>query len=165
MIGLGKWDISVQTGKCLRLKTQKKKSSSRGKSLLSEKESASGSRESAAVHFVQSDLASFSDGTGMSDNDPTVVRTVETLTVAGSDAPASVQEKKSQVFRRDPIPMNVDKALANFCNSSELRRGGDTGKGRVEHRSILQLNNIHSKCRSEELIRYHQLMKYSEVLC
>jgi len=39
--------------------------------------------------------------------------------------------------------MNVDKALANFCNSLELRRGGDTGKRRVEHRSILQLNDIH----------------------
>ena len=35
--------------------------------------------------------------------------------------------------------MNVDKALANFCNSLELRRGGDTDRGRVEHKSILQL--------------------------
>ena len=35
--------------------------------------------------------------------------------------------------------MNVDKALANFCYSLELRRGGDTGKGRVEHRNFLQL--------------------------
>jgi len=37
--------------------------------------------------------------------------------------------------------MNVDKALANFYNSYELRRGGDTGKRRVEHRSILQLGD------------------------
>ena len=36
--------------------------------------------------------------------------------------------------------MKVDKALANFCNSSELRRGGDTGGRRVEHRNILQLS-------------------------
>jgi len=38
--------------------------------------------------------------------------------------------------------MNVDKALANFCHSLELRRNGDTGTRRVEHRSILQLNII-----------------------
>jgi len=35
--------------------------------------------------------------------------------------------------------MITDKALANFCNSEELRRGGDTGKRRVEHRSFFQL--------------------------
>jgi len=36
--------------------------------------------------------------------------------------------------------MNVDDALANFCFSIELRRGGDTGRRRVEHRNILQLS-------------------------
>jgi len=51
---------------------------------------------SAAVHFVQSDLASFRDGTGESDNDPAVVRTVETLAVAGSDASAFKQEKETR---------------------------------------------------------------------
>ncbi|MHA1421110.1 MAG: hypothetical protein ACTSSD_03330 [Candidatus Thorarchaeota archaeon] len=126
MRGLGKWATSVQAGKHSRLKARKKKSSSKGKSLLSKKESTSSSGESAAVHFVQSDLTSFSDGTGESDDDPAVVRTMETL-----------------FFRRDPIPMNVDKALAYFCNSSELRRGGDTGKGRVEHRNSLQFRFIH----------------------
>ncbi len=35
--------------------------------------------------------------------------------------------------------MNIDKALANFCDSSELRRGGDTGRRRAEHRNFLQL--------------------------
>ncbi len=39
--------------------------------------------------------------------------------------------------------MNVDKALANFCNSIELRRGGDTGRRRVEHRNFLQLRCTH----------------------
>jgi len=39
--------------------------------------------------------------------------------------------------------MNVDKALANYCNSSELRRGGDTGKRRVEHRRVLQASETH----------------------
>ncbi len=35
--------------------------------------------------------------------------------------------------------MSTDKALANFGNSLELLRGGDTGMGRVEHRSFRQL--------------------------
>ena len=39
--------------------------------------------------------------------------------------------------------MIVDKALANFCISSEIRRGGDTGRGRVEHRSFLKLRFTH----------------------
>jgi len=43
--------------------------------------------------------------------------------------------------------MNVDKALANFCNSSELRRGGDTGRRRVEHRNFLQLRFTHQSVR------------------
>jgi hypothetical protein len=41
-------------------------------------------------------LLSFSDETGMGDNDPAVVRTVETLSVAGSDGPASAQEKEAR---------------------------------------------------------------------
>ncbi|MHA1390257.1 MAG: zinc ribbon domain-containing protein [Candidatus Thorarchaeota archaeon] len=92
--GLGLWTRAVvrgTTNRRARLKARKKKSSSKGKSLLSKKEPASGSGESAAVHFVQSDLACFSDGTSRSDNDPAVVRTVETLTVAGSDVLVSKQ--------------------------------------------------------------------------
>ena len=84
------------TNRRARLKARKKKSSSKGKSLLSKKELTSGSGESAAVHFVQSDLASFSDEAGKSDNDPAVVRTVETLSVAGSDVPACKQEKEAR---------------------------------------------------------------------
>ncbi len=38
--------------------------------------------------------------------------------------------------------MSTDKALANFGNSKELQRCGDTGKGRVEHRSFEQLRFI-----------------------
>jgi len=96
MIGLGKWEYSVKTGKRSRLKARKKKPSSQGKSLLSKKEPSSGSGESAAVHFVQSDLLSFGDKSKMSDNDPAVVRTVETLTVVGSDAPTLKQEKEAR---------------------------------------------------------------------
>ncbi len=39
--------------------------------------------------------------------------------------------------------MNVDNALANFCISSEMRRSGDTGKRRAEHRNLLQLRFTH----------------------
>ena len=86
------------TNRRARLKARGKssKKSSKGKSLLSRKGPTSGPGESAAFHFAQSSLASFGDGTGTSDNDPTVVRTVETLSVAGSDVPASVQEKEAR---------------------------------------------------------------------
>ncbi len=43
--------------------------------------------------------------------------------------------------------MIVDKALANFCISSEMLRGGDTGKRRVEHRNFLQLRFTHQSVR------------------
>ena len=39
--------------------------------------------------------------------------------------------------------MNVDNAPANLCVSLELQRGGDTGRGKVEHRNFLQLMFIH----------------------
>ncbi len=93
------WTRSVVQGTTNRrapLKARKKNSSSKGKSLLSKKEIISDSGESAAVHFVQSDLTSFSDGAGESDNDPAVVRTVETLSVAGNDEPAFKQEKEAR---------------------------------------------------------------------
>jgi len=93
------WTRSVvrgTTNRRTRLKARKKNASSKGKSLLSKKELTSGSGESAAVHFVQPDLACFSDGTGESDNDSAVVRTVETLAVTGSDAPALKQEKEAR---------------------------------------------------------------------
>ncbi|MHA1883335.1 MAG: zinc ribbon domain-containing protein [Candidatus Thorarchaeota archaeon] len=99
--GLGKWASSVvrgTTGRSARLKTQKKisKKSSKGKSLLSKKGTPSRPGESAAVHFAQSSLHSFGDETKMSDNDPAVGRTVETLSVAGSDTPAAVQEEEAR---------------------------------------------------------------------
>ncbi len=81
------------TNRRARLKARKK-IPSEGKSLLFKKESPSGSGESAAVHFVLSDLANISDAISTSDNDPAVVRTVETLSVTGSDAPVFKQEKE-----------------------------------------------------------------------
>ncbi len=62
----------------------------------------SGSGESAAVHFVQMDLLSFGDEVESSDNDPAVVRTVETLSVAGSDTPALVQEEEARTVGGTP---------------------------------------------------------------
>ena len=93
------WTRSVvrgTTNRRARLKARKKKSSSKGKSSLSKKESASGSGESAAFHFAQTSFLSFGDKSRLSDNDPAVVRTVETLSVTGSDAPAFKQEKEAR---------------------------------------------------------------------
>ena len=72
------------------------KNSSHGKSLLSKKEQASDSGESAAVHFVQSDLLGFGDDSKMSDDDPAVVKTVETLSVVECDDSTLVQEKEAR---------------------------------------------------------------------
>jgi hypothetical protein len=96
--GLGMWTRAIVRGTTTRRARPKarKKKPSQGKSLLSKKGTSSGSGESAAVHFVQSDLASFSDGICESDNDPAVVRTVETLSVTESDASVSVQGKEAR---------------------------------------------------------------------
>ncbi|MGY5858255.1 MAG: hypothetical protein RTU63_02720 [Candidatus Thorarchaeota archaeon] len=98
MDGLGLWTRVLESVRRARLKAHRKssKKSSKGKSLLSKKESTSGSGESAAVHSVQSDLFSFSDETDESDNDPTVVRTVETPSVVGSDVPTPTQGKEAR---------------------------------------------------------------------
>ncbi|MDF1540725.1 MAG: transposase, partial [Candidatus Thorarchaeota archaeon] len=58
--GLGLWTRALDKARRAHPKARRKKPS-RGKSLLSVKESPSGSGESAAVHFAQSSLASFSD--------------------------------------------------------------------------------------------------------
>jgi transposase len=93
--GLGKWASAVDAARSTRLKARKKKPS-QGKSLLSADELASGSGESAAVHYIQSDLACFSDEASRSDEDPAVVRTMETLAVVGSDVPTLSQEKEAK---------------------------------------------------------------------
>jgi transposase len=99
--GLGLWTRTLDKVQRARPKARKK-SSSRGKSLLFKRESTSGSGEPAAVHFVQLDLASFSDGTSKSDDDPAVENTVEVLTVAGSDD--SVLEQKKETRSVGGIP-------------------------------------------------------------
>jgi hypothetical protein len=42
--------------------------------------------------------------------------------------------------------MNVDNALAN-STIFWIVDGGDTGRGKVEHRSILQLSVTHNMCK------------------
>ncbi|MHA2213637.1 MAG: zinc ribbon domain-containing protein, partial [Candidatus Thorarchaeota archaeon] len=91
--GLGKWASAVT--RSTRLKARRKKHS-RGKSLLSSKDQASGLGESAAVHFVQMGLSSVSNESRLSDDDPAVEKTVEVLAAAGSDAPALRQEKEAR---------------------------------------------------------------------
>jgi hypothetical protein len=93
--GLGLWTRTLFRVRRARPKARKKKPS-RGKSLLSKKGLASNLGESAAVHHAQTSLLSFSDEGGKGDDDPAVVRTVETLSVAGSDGSASRQEKKAR---------------------------------------------------------------------
>ena len=92
------WTRAFDKARRAPLKAHRKssKKSSKGKSSLSEKELSSGPGESAAVHFAQSSLLSFGDKSEKGDNDPAVVRTVETLVVAGSDVPALKQEKEAR---------------------------------------------------------------------
>jgi hypothetical protein len=88
------WTRTLDKVRRARLKIRKK--SSQGKFLLSRKDQTSGPGESAAVHFVQTGLIGFGDDSKMSDDDPAVVRTVGTLSVAGRDVPASMQEKETR---------------------------------------------------------------------
>jgi hypothetical protein len=64
--------------------------------LLSTKGSSSAPGESAAVHHAHTSLADLGDGASKDDYEPAVVRTVEDLTVAESDASAPTQEKEAR---------------------------------------------------------------------
>jgi len=50
--------------------------------------------------------------------------------------------------------MSVVNALANFCVSSEIQGSGDTGRGRVEHRSFIS-------CCSLNIFRVDQIQAWS----
>ncbi len=93
--GLGLWNRALSRVRHPRLKAQGEDTPLE-KSLLSTSDHSSGSGESAAVHFVQTNLLSFSDEAGSSDHDHAVERTVETLSVAGNNDPASGQEKEAR---------------------------------------------------------------------
>lgn len=83
--GRGKWVDSVNTGKNPQLM-----------SLLQKRSYVSDSKESAADHFVQSDLLNFGDESEKSENDPAVERTVEKLSVCGNDTPPEIQKKETR---------------------------------------------------------------------
>ncbi len=94
--GLGLWTRALDRARRARLKTRKKKPSSKGTSLLSKKGIASSPGESAAIHHAQSSLLSLSDGAELGDDDLAVGRTVEKLSVVGCDVPTSEQEKDAK---------------------------------------------------------------------
>ena len=94
MRGLGEWASAGERARSTRLKARGKVSS-RGKSLLSMK-SESRSGESAAVHHAKTSLLSLGDEVEIVDKDPAVARTVESLSVAGSDTPVVKQEKEAR---------------------------------------------------------------------
>ncbi|MGM0687341.1 MAG: hypothetical protein ACQET3_10260, partial [Promethearchaeati archaeon] len=96
-----------------------------------------GRGESAAVRCVQLDLSSFGDEAGQSDNNPAVARTVEDLTVAGVMTRSTTGDRK-QDRGRNLIPLNADEAPANLRAYGYLG-GGNASRGRVEHRSFMQL--------------------------
>jgi transposase len=90
--GLGRWAVPERAP----APKAGRKSSSKRKPSLSCKGHASDLGESAAVHFAHTSILSFGDGARKSDNDPAVVRTVETLSVVGSDDPKVKQEKEAR---------------------------------------------------------------------
>ncbi len=90
--GIGRW---VTPERAPAPKAGRKIDSSDGNPELSDTDEASHLGESAAVHFVQTDLLRFGDESGLSDDDPAVERTVETLAVAASDASGSRQETEA----------------------------------------------------------------------
>ncbi len=89
--GQGKWASAIARSK----RPKARRTKSNGKSLLSKGDASSDPGESAAVHHAQMSLSDFGDKIEMGDNDPAVGKTVENLSVAGSDSSAVVQEKEA----------------------------------------------------------------------
>ncbi len=94
MKGLGQWTRSLNRVRRAQLKAWR--SSSKGKSLLSTERPSSGSGESAVVHFAHQSFPNIGDEIRFSDYDLAVVRTVETLSVAGSDELGIQQENEAR---------------------------------------------------------------------
>jgi len=90
--GLGRWAVPERAP----APKAERKSSSKRKLSLSSKGQTSDLGESAAVHYAQMSLLSFGDKAKMSDNDPAVVSTVETLSVVENDVPTQSQEKEAR---------------------------------------------------------------------
>jgi hypothetical protein len=71
-------------------------------SLLSTKRPSSGFGEPAAVHFTRQSFPTSGDAIRFCDYDLAVVRTVEKLSVVGSDAPTAAQEKEARSSGGNP---------------------------------------------------------------
>ena len=80
----------------------RRKSASKGRSVLSTKGTASAPGESAAVHHAQTSLIDYGDRVNGGDHEPAVVRTVKDLAVAESDASAPTQEEEARTVRGIP---------------------------------------------------------------
>ena len=74
----------------------RRKSSSKERSVLSTKATASAPGESAAVHHAQPSLADFGDGANEGDHDSALVKTVESLPVTENDASGHPQEEEAR---------------------------------------------------------------------
>ncbi len=68
------------------------------------KGAASAPGESAAVHPAQSSLAAFGDGANKGDDEPSVVRAVESLTVAEREVSGPAQEEEVRTVGGIPSP-------------------------------------------------------------
>ncbi|MGV9102863.1 MAG: hypothetical protein ACOC38_00065 [Promethearchaeia archaeon] len=82
------------------------------------------------------DLLSYGDRAEMGVHDHAVAKTVEDLAVTGVMTRSTTGDI-SQDCRRNPIPVNVDKAPAD-SRAYGCLGSGDAGRGRVEHRSFKQ---------------------------
>jgi hypothetical protein len=125
------------TGSLL-LKAQEASKLAQGKSSLLAESDVSAFEESAAVHYVQLDHLITGNRDELSDDDPAVASTVESLSVVEIDTLDTRTGEGSQVCKRDFSPMSIDKAPAN----SRFRFGRWRhwqGKGRTQK---LQSHNL-----------------------
>ena len=90
--GLGRWVLPERGSAPKAARTSKSKQ----KSKLSSKDDVSHLGESAVVHHAQMSLLDFGNKVKMGDNDPTVARTVEKLSVSGTDTSGIQQEKEAR---------------------------------------------------------------------
>ncbi|MFW9888687.1 MAG: hypothetical protein ACFFER_10915 [Candidatus Thorarchaeota archaeon] len=109
-----------------------------GKSLLLTESDVSALGESAADHYVQLGPLITGDRDELSDDDPAVVRTVESLSVVEIDILDTKTGEGSLVYERDSVPMSIDKAPANSKSRFGRWRHWQ-GKGRTQK---LQSQNL-----------------------
>ncbi|MHA2133949.1 MAG: zinc ribbon domain-containing protein [Candidatus Thorarchaeota archaeon] len=122
--GLGGWLLPWEKSPP---KAARRARSSKRKSSLPQRSSASQEGESAVVRFVQMDLSDFGDETRLSDEDPAVGKAAETLSPSEclvtprSDAFRAIEERKEVTFReRNRVPMTSDNAhVTSQCENTK----------------------------------------------